>query len=218
MRQDEMHGPDRAPTGPGRAREARSNDIGVLRAAREIFAERGWDAPVSAIADRAGVGVGSIYRRYRTKEELAQSLRVYVIDHLTQLARDCVARTDPDQRLLEVFFRRHLAELDSPLIPTLGGHLPRDPEVDRATGDLSSALEALIDLARDRGQVPDSFTAADIMLMTVHLRPRLPTTTERARELHERYLDFMLMGIAHAADRAEHGPSWDEWYAMWQPN
>lgn len=213
-----MHGPDRVPTGPGRVREARSNDIGVLRAAREIFAERGWDAPVSAIADRAGVGVGSIYRRYRTKEELAQSLRVYVIDHLAQLARDCVERTDPDQRLLEVFFRRHLAELESPLIPTLGGHLPRDPEVDRATGDLLAALEALIDVARDRGQVPDSFTPADIMLMTVHLRPRLPTAPERARELHERYLDFMLEGIAHAADRAERGPSWDEWYAMWQPN
>ena len=213
-----MDGPGRVSTGPGRVREARSNDIGVLRAAREIFAERGWDAPVSAIADRAGVGVGSIYRRYRTKEDLAQALRVHVIDHLTRLARDCVERTDPDQRLLEVFFRRHLAELENPLIPTLGGHLPRDPEVDRATGDLLAALEALIGLAHDRGQVPDGFTPADIMLMTVHLRPRLPTTTERARELHERYLDFMMKGIADVADRTEPGPTWDEWYAMWQPN
>lgn len=213
-----MHGPDGVPTGAGRVKEARSNDIAVLRAAREVFAERGWDAPVSAIAERAGVGVGSIYRRYRTKEDLAQSLRVWVIDHLTELALDCVANAAPDDRVLEVFLRRHLSELNSPLIPTLGGRLARDPEVDRASAELLTALETLLGRAHDRGQAPAGLTPADIMLMAVHLRPRLPTTTARARELHERYLDFMIEGIAHIADRAGPGPTWDEWYSMWQPN
>ncbi|MET9463887.1 helix-turn-helix domain-containing protein [Streptomyces sp. NPDC006544] len=52
------------------------NDERVLRAAREVFAEHGWNAPVSEIARHAGMGMGSLYRRYPAKEDLAQALRV----------------------------------------------------------------------------------------------------------------------------------------------
>ncbi|MCL2535220.1 MAG: TetR/AcrR family transcriptional regulator [Nocardiaceae bacterium] len=219
MRREVTPGANRSPTGPGRIKEALHNDVAVLRAAREVFAEQGWEAPVSAIATRAGVGVGSIYRRYRTKEELAQSLRVWAIDHLTDLVRDCVDRFDPDQRLLAVFFRRLLGESDGPLLASLGGKLPRHNEVDRAIGELLAALEALIALAREHSQLPADFTSADIMLMSVHLRPSLPTDPKRATELHERYLDFMLDGIEHAyrTGGLDTAPTWAEWYRMWQP-
>jgi hypothetical protein len=52
----------------GRQAEARRNDRLILEGAREVFVEDP-DAPISAVAERAGVGIGTLYRRYASKEE-----------------------------------------------------------------------------------------------------------------------------------------------------
>src|SRR5918999_1405089 len=57
----------------GRQAEAARNDERILEAARAVFlADPG--APVAAVAERAGVGIGALYRRYRSKDELLQRL------------------------------------------------------------------------------------------------------------------------------------------------
>jgi AcrR family transcriptional regulator len=65
---------DRYDTAENRARrerrDAQRNLERVLQAAHELFAERGADVRMEEIAQRAGVGVGTIYRRFRSKEEL----------------------------------------------------------------------------------------------------------------------------------------------------
>ncbi|MFD3619486.1 helix-turn-helix domain-containing protein [Streptomyces sp. NPDC058676] len=72
----------------GSRREAARNDARLLQAAREVFAERGWDAPVSEIARRAGIGMGSLYRHYPSKALLAQRMRIVGMEQLvTQDAR-----------------------------------------------------------------------------------------------------------------------------------
>ena len=53
-----------------RSEEVARNDRALLRAAREVIGEDGVHASVAAIAARAGVGVATLYRRYRTKDEL----------------------------------------------------------------------------------------------------------------------------------------------------
>src|SRR5216683_12372 len=65
----------------GRQAEARRNDQAVLDAARLVFAVHGPDAAVSAVASAAGVGMGSLYRRYTSKEHLLQQL---CLDSLAQ--------------------------------------------------------------------------------------------------------------------------------------
>ena len=60
--------------------DAQRNLVRVLDAAREVFAEQGIDAPVTEIADRAGVGVGTIFRRFPTKDDLL----VAVVEQRTQ--------------------------------------------------------------------------------------------------------------------------------------
>ena len=45
----------------------------ILRAAREIFLEKGWDATTSEIAAKAGVSNGIIFKRFKTKQALFQS-------------------------------------------------------------------------------------------------------------------------------------------------
>jgi len=64
----------------GRQAEARRNDLVVLEAARDVFTALGADAPISAVAERAGVGMGTLYRRYGSKTELLQHLCVLAMD------------------------------------------------------------------------------------------------------------------------------------------
>ncbi|MGO7983590.1 helix-turn-helix domain-containing protein, partial [Rhizobium johnstonii] len=59
-----------------------------LAAAREVFSSRGHDASMSEIARHAGVGVGSIYRRYPTKDALVEALRVNAVSDAARLAHD----------------------------------------------------------------------------------------------------------------------------------
>src|SRR5215216_4877897 len=75
----------------GRQAEARRNDRLILEAAREVFVEDP-DAPISAVAERAGVGIGALYRRYASKEELlrrlcSEGLRRYIAEAEAALAR-----------------------------------------------------------------------------------------------------------------------------------
>ena len=165
------------------------------------------------------MGVGSIYRRYRGKEELAQSLRVWAIDHLATLARECMSTAKTDEAVLKTFFSRYLTESVGPLIPVLGGKLPEHAEVTRAAEELEAALQSMVDVCIDAREVPPDFTAADVMLMTVHLRPTLPIEGDRATEIHTRYLDFMLDGLRGGTPRPTiTPPSWSEWLQMWQGN
>ncbi|HZV72336.1 MAG TPA: TetR family transcriptional regulator [Conexibacter sp.] len=85
--------PQRPPR--GREAEAARNDRRVLDAAREVFARQGADAPVSAIAAQAGVGIGSLYRRYGSKRELLQQLCLLAMEQSIAAAREGLAADDP---------------------------------------------------------------------------------------------------------------------------
>ncbi|MCX4753717.1 TetR/AcrR family transcriptional regulator [Kitasatospora purpeofusca] len=76
--------------GPGaRLRvDARRNLESVLRAAREVFGEFGYGAPMEEVARRAGVGVGTVYRRFPSKEVLVQRIAAEEVAWLTAQARD----------------------------------------------------------------------------------------------------------------------------------
>lgn len=210
-----------ARTGPpsGRQKEADRNDERILRAAREVFAEHGWDAPVSEIARRAGVGMGSLYRRYPAKEDLAQALRVQGMDELASLARTAMTDHPDPWTALVAFLRATLSAPDTgSLLPLIGGRLPATDEIDAASDRLKAALDALVDAAHRSGTLREDVSSADLPLLLSHLSPRLPTTGQRAVELHLRYLDLALSGLQNpsAADnRPVSPPDWTELNDLW---
>ncbi len=75
--------------------DARRNHKRVLDAARRCMARKGLDAQIEEIARAAGVGVGTVYRHFPTKEHLVEALAVARFERLAELAREALATEDP---------------------------------------------------------------------------------------------------------------------------
>ena len=90
-------------------RDAERNRQRILRAASEVFNERGLEVSLDEIARYAGVGVGTVYRRFRTKEELVEALFVDRIDSIAAIAEKALEASDPWSGL--VSFMEQMAEM-----------------------------------------------------------------------------------------------------------
>ncbi|MFI2103986.1 TetR/AcrR family transcriptional regulator [Isoptericola sp. NPDC019693] len=212
---------------PGRLREARANDTAVLAAAREVFAAQGHGASMADVARHAGVGVGSVYRRYPTKEALVEALHVQAVREAARLATEVADEHGSDaaagpgldvEGAVGTFLARQITEASGPLLrpPGSGGPLPAD--LAAATRDLRAGLERLVAYDRAAGVLPDGFTPADVMQLLLHLRPALPFPRVEADTLHLRYLRLVLAGLRTRArddDGLADGPSWDDWVGAW---
>jgi AcrR family transcriptional regulator len=88
---------------PQRA-DARRNFDALLAAAREVFAEEGTGASLEEIARRAGVGIGTLYRNFPTRQDLFEAVYVDEVDALARMAEELTG-LDPWQALV-VWLRR----------------------------------------------------------------------------------------------------------------
>lgn len=75
--------------------DAARNRQRVLTAAAEVFAKRGLDVSLDEVAHAAGVGVGTVYRRFPNKEALVDALFEDKIENMVVLAREAKAFEDP---------------------------------------------------------------------------------------------------------------------------
>src|SRR3954470_8632559 len=98
-----MSSPD-VTSGDGRERplrrDAERNRRRILRAAGEVFAERGLGVTMDDIAERADVGVGTVYRRFPEKELLVEALFEDRVEELVSLAQQALAEADPWEALV----------------------------------------------------------------------------------------------------------------------
>jgi len=79
--------------------DARRNRERVIAAAGVVFAEQGRDAQMDDVAKRAGVGVGTVYRHFPTKEALVAALAVSLFEKVLQAGRDALEQEDPWEAL-----------------------------------------------------------------------------------------------------------------------
>ncbi|MCK9896693.1 TetR/AcrR family transcriptional regulator [Frankia sp. AgB32] len=144
------------PDPPLRA-DARRNRQRVLQAAREVFAESGFGAPLDEIAARAGVGAGTVYRHFATKEALFEAVATARVADLVASAQRLATRADPGAAFFDF-----LAQLGA------------EAEAKRDTSDaiavpgalrdtMQDALSLLLSRARQAGAVRPEVTTADLI-------------------------------------------------------
>src|SRR5215470_8582713 len=115
-----------AATGNGRADGARTTPLRVdaqrnlehvLRAAREVFGELGYGAPMEDVARRARVGVGTVYRRFPSKDVLVRRIAEEETSRLTDQARAALGQEDDAWSALSRFLRTSVASGAGRLLP-----------------------------------------------------------------------------------------------------
>ena len=154
-----MSTPDR----PLRA-DARRNRERVLTAAREAFAELGFGVPLDVIAERAGVGPGTVYRHFPTKEALFEAVTLARVQDLVVVARVGAESADPGAAL-DAFLARLAAEAAAKrdLPDALGG--AGAAAVALARTELHAALDDLLARARAAGVVRPGIGAPELLAL-----------------------------------------------------
>ncbi|WP_062210640.1 TetR/AcrR family transcriptional regulator [Streptomyces sp. NBRC 109706] len=118
--------------------DAQRNLRHVLSAARAVFGEQGYGAPMEEVARRARVGVGTVYRRFPNKEALVRFIAAEETQRLTERAREALAVEDEPWRALAGFVQRSAAAGAGRLLPpellAVGGTRGDRVPPQRATG------------------------------------------------------------------------------------
>jgi AcrR family transcriptional regulator len=113
-----MPSPDDAASPPRALRkDAERNRLRILEAARDLFAERGLDATLDDVARHAGVGVGTVYRRFPSKDVLVRRIAEEETSRLTEQARSALGQEDQPWPALARFLRTSVASGAGRLLP-----------------------------------------------------------------------------------------------------
>jgi AcrR family transcriptional regulator len=147
-------------------KDAERNRQRILEAAAEVFTERGFEATLDDVARHAGVGVGTVYRRFPDKGSLADALFRERIDRLVGMAEH--AQDQPDAWAALVSFLENAAGMlagDRGLRQLLMFAAHGHDRVTYARDRMRPAIDALIKRAQADGQVRDDLAATDIPML-----------------------------------------------------
>src|SRR4051794_36642410 len=171
----------------GRARQAARNNEAILAAARDVFLADAR-APIAAVAERAGVGISALYRRYAGKEAL---LRTLCHDGLRRFIVEAErAGRESDGWTAFATFLRGVVDADvHSLTVHLAGTFTPTAEMDADALRANELAAALYERARDRLR-PGAALPDVTMLLEMCAAVRIPSA-ERTRQLRRRYLDLL---------------------------
>jgi AcrR family transcriptional regulator len=196
--------------------DARRNRERILLAARDIFAEKGADPPLEEIAARAGVGIGTLYRRFPDRRAL---VRAVALDLWTRAADEAVRAGAEEADAFSALARYLHRALDlrvgaimPALMPALVDQMQPDAELRRANDRSAAALQTLIDAAKEEGTLRPDAAFGDTGLLLVRLSRPLPGPFPRLIDdaLAHRHLELAIAGLraaGHTGSRALQGPA-----------
>jgi len=150
--------PSRPPEAKLRA-DARRNREKVLRAARETFAESGYEVPLDEIAARAGVGAGTVYRHFPSKEALFEAVTRARVEDLIADAQQRAAAAEPGPAFFGFLLRladEAAAKRDLPQAIAVPGTVQ---------DEMRSSLGLLLRNAQNAGAVRPGVTATDLVVL-----------------------------------------------------
>jgi AcrR family transcriptional regulator len=146
-------------------RDARRNHERLLVEAKRLFAERGIDAPLDELANRAAVGAGTVYRHFPTRDALIRELYDDGVDELRTFTAE-IAAAETGWQAIE----RWLEHLSSWLIerPYLPAVMRRVAELDpehRPGTELQEAADGIVERAQAEGSLRPDVTAVDLSVL-----------------------------------------------------
>jgi AcrR family transcriptional regulator len=182
-------------------RDAERNRQRILQAAGELFAERGLGVTLDDVAHHAGVGVGTVYRRFPDKEGLIDALFEQRIEVVCALAAEALDHDDPWEALV-FFLERGLERqaCDRGLKELLASSVHGRGGVRAAREHLRALVTAIFDRAKEAGVLRADAAPQDAPLIMMMLGGIIDRTRDVEPDLWRRYLGLVLDGLRPARD------------------
>jgi len=172
----------------------------ILCTAYRLFSEQGLDAPMPAVAARAGAGVGSLYRQFPSKHELLAAIVQRRLEQIHEAA--VAANLRPGSRwraltemLWAIMGRQHGDAILGQAWPLVADHA----DVMLATDRVQRAVEQLLAAARAEGSIRPDATADDIRLVFTATR----STSHIGTDAWKRMLELLIDGLRRQAPERE---------------
>ena len=173
--------------------DARRNREAVLQAAREAFSELGLEAQMDDIAARAGVGVGTVYRHFPTKEALIEALHADRWRQLTAAADPYLDADDAWDGLQRFLWDCARLQRDNRAWAELAAAAPLRFDAEDERQDLLVVTQELVDRAKQAGAVRADLGPQDIGMLMCGTASVMRTTG--AYEGDTRWERFFALGL-----------------------
>jgi len=203
----------------GRQAQAARNDELILAAARAVFtADPG--APISAVAERAGVGISALYRRYQSKEELLRQLSLDGLRRYIAIVEEALADEGDPWNVFARFMQRALDADTNSLTLRLAGTFTPTAELWQE-GDRAARLTTeLIARTKSAGCLRAGIEVGDLSLLFEQLAAVEVGDGARTSQLRHRYLALLLEALRNTDGDPLPGPAprWEEISARFAPS
>lgn len=180
--------------------DAERNRRRLLDAAAELFGERGLDVGVAEIAQRAGVGRGTLFRNFPTKEDLIAAIVVDQMNEATERGRELLDAPDPGAALFdyldEMAGRQQRAR---PLFESVTDEFLANDDIRAGHHAIVDVLDALLTRAQDAGAVRHDVKALDLLMLLKGVCETSAQFQDLDPQVLERHLDLLRAALAPPA-------------------
>jgi AcrR family transcriptional regulator len=182
-------------------RDAERNRQRILRAAAEVFTQRGLDATLDDVARQAGVGVGTVYRRFPDKESLVTELFKDRIDAMVSVAEEACAAPDPWQALVS-YLEYAAASMagDLGLRQLLMFASYGKDRAAYAREQMRPIVTKLVERAQAAGALREDFCATDVPMIAFMLASAAEYASPVKPDLWRRYLALAIDSLRPSRD------------------
>ena len=188
-------------------RDAERNRQRILQAAAEVFTQRGLDGTLDDVARQAGVGVGTVYRRFPDKETLVAELFQHRIDTMIAVAEEACKGPDPWQALVS-YLEYAAASMAGDLglrqlmmFATYG-----KDKVAYAREQMRPAVSKLVERAQAAGALRPDFDATDVPLIAYMLSAAAEYASPVHPDLWQRYLALLIDSLPPSRENTSELP------------
>jgi AcrR family transcriptional regulator len=180
----------------GGRRDAQRNHELLVEAARELFMEQGVEAPLEEVARRAGLGIGTLYRHFATRDALVEAIVERRMGELLTIAEAALAEPDGWEGLVRLLERTlELQAADRMLKDVLMRYSPETARLESAREEVRRLFERILVRARDEGTLRRDFALPDLALLLWSFAPVIDATAKVAPNAWRRHLRWLLDGL-----------------------
>jgi AcrR family transcriptional regulator len=145
-------------------RDAADNRERILLVASAAFRREGSKVPLTRVADEAGVGAGTLYRHFPSREALFEALTEQSYRSLLEVAHDVSLLEVPAHEAIAVWLRRILVLREELVLPLHGGPLVFAPQAVELRREIQAALDSILARGVAEDTIRPDVTGVDVIL------------------------------------------------------